>query len=71
MGGPTTEDEMDQLGNYAGPAKQVATLAHEQVASLGLEPVPTMILVAVAVLFGMVALIVRGGTRRPRGAHRA
>ena len=64
---------MDQLGNHAGPAKQVATLAHEHVAGLGLglEPIPTMILVTVLVLFGMVALIVRGGNRRPRGAHRA
>lgn len=62
---------MDQLGNYAGPAKQVATLAHEHVAGLGLEPVPTVVLVAVLVLFGMVALIVRGGNHRPRGAHRA
>ena len=62
---------MDQLGNDAGPAKQVATLAHEHVVGLGLEPVPTLILVAVLVLFGMVALVVRGGTRRPRGAHRA
>jgi hypothetical protein len=61
---------MDQQ-NYAGPAKQLATLAHEHVGSLGLEPVPTMILLAVIVLFGMVALIVRGGNRRPRGAHRA
>ena len=72
VGPATTEkDKMDQLGNYAGPAKQVATLAHEHVAVLGLEPVPTMILFVTVALFGMVALIVRGGTRRPRGAHRA
>ncbi|MDP9027531.1 MAG: hypothetical protein M3N46_08225 [Actinomycetota bacterium] len=62
---------MDQLGNYAGQAKQVATLAHEHAVGLGLEPVPTMILVTGVVLFGLVALIVRGGNRRPRGAHRA
>ncbi len=64
-------DEMDQLGNYAGPAKQVATLAHDHVVSLGLEPVPTMILVAALVFFGLVGMVVRGGDRRPRGAHRA
>lgn len=62
---------MDQLGNYAGPAKQVATLAHEHVTGLGLEPVPTLIIVVAVVFFGLVGLIVRGGNRGPRGAHRA
>ena len=62
---------MDQLGSIAGPAEQAVTLAHEHATGLGLEPVPTMILVAVIVLFGLVALVVRGGSRRPRGAHRA
>jgi hypothetical protein len=62
---------MDQLGNHTGTAEQAATLAHEHVVGLGLEPVPTMIIVAVMVLFGLVALIVRGGSRQPRGAHRA
>lgn len=62
---------MDQLGSYAGPAKQVVSLAHEHVTALGLEPVPTLVLVAAMVFVAFVALIVRGGTRRPRGAHRA
>jgi len=62
---------MHQLGNSAGPAEQVATQAQAHVAGLGLEPVPTLIIVAVLVLFGMVALVVRGGNRPPRGAHRA
>lgn len=64
-------DEMDQLGNDAGTAGQNASLAHEHAVALGLEPVPTMILVAALVLVGLVAVVVRGGTRRPRGAHRA
>jgi len=64
-------DEMDQLGYYAGPAKQVATLAHQHAVAFGFEPVPTMILVVAIGLFGLIGLVVRGGDRRPRGAHRA
>jgi hypothetical protein len=63
--------EMDQLGNYAGPAKQVASLAHENVTGLGLEPVPTFVLLSIVVLVGLVALVVRGGNNPSRGAHRA
>jgi len=64
-------DEMDQLGYYAGPAKQVAALAHQHAVAFGFEPVPTMILVVAIGLFGLIGLVVRGGDRRPRGAHRA
>lgn len=62
---------MDQLGNIAGAAKQVAHLAHEQAAATGFAPVPTLVLFGVIALFGVVALVVGGTGRRPRGAHRA
>jgi len=64
-------EDMDQLGNYARAAKQVAHLAHEQVATTGFAPVPTLILVSVLALFALVGLVVGGAGRRPRGAHRA
>jgi hypothetical protein len=63
--------KMDQLGNFAGAAKQVAQVAHEHAAALGLAPVPTMIVVSLAALFALVGLVVGGTGRRAPGAHRA
>lgn len=63
---------MNQLGDFGGTAKQVAHLVHENVTGLiGMEPVPTMIIVGLVALFAMVGLVVGGAGRRPRGAHRA
>jgi len=62
---------MDQLGNFAGAAKQVAQAAHEQAVAHGLAPVPTMIVVGLAAMFALVGLVVGGADRRRRGAHRA
>jgi len=62
---------MDQLGNVFGAAKQVAQVVHEQATTVGLEPIPTAIVVALAALFGMVGLVVGGAGRGRRGAHRA
>jgi hypothetical protein len=63
--------EMDQLGNFAGAAKQIAQLAHEHAIGLGLEPVPTVIIVGLVAIFALVGLVVGGTGRRPRGVHRA
>jgi len=62
---------MDQLGNFAGAAKQVAQAAHEQAVAHGLAPVPTVIIVGLAALFALVGLVVGGAGERRRGAHRA
>ena len=71
-GGLRGVEKMDQLGNFGGAAKQVAHLVHENVTGIaGMELVPTMIVVSLAALFGLVGLVVGGAGRRPRGAHRA
>lgn len=62
---------MDQLGNVLGAVKPVADGVHAQVTILGLEPVPTAIVVVMAALFGLVGLVVGGSDRGRRGAHRA
>jgi len=62
---------MDQLGNMIGAAKQVAQVVHDQATTVGLEPVPTAIVVALAAMFAMVGLVVSGTGRRRRGNHRA
>ena len=62
---------MNQLGQITGAAKQVGTVAHEHVTGLALSPIPTLIVLAIVVMFGLVGLIVRGGQRPARGAHRA
>jgi len=62
---------MDQLGNMIGAAKQVAQVAHDQATTVGLEPVPTAIVVGLAAMFAMVGLVVSGTGGRRRGNHRA
>ena len=62
---------MDKLENLGGAAKQVAQLAHEHATGLGLEPVPTAIVMSLIALFALVGLVVGGAGRHPRGAHRA
>ena len=64
---------MDQLGNFAGVAKQVAQAAHDQAMAHGLAPVPTMIILGLAALFALVGLVVggHGRGRAPRHSHRA
>lgn len=62
---------MDQLGYFVGAAKEVAQVAHEQVAASGPVSVPTIIVVSLAAVFGLVGLVVGGAGRRGRGAHRA
>ena len=63
--------KMDQLGNFAGAAKQIAQIAHEHATGLGLAPVPTVIVVSLAAVFALVGLVVGGADRRRTGAHRA
>lgn len=63
---------MDQLGSIAGAAKQVAHLAHESaIGTVGMEPVPTAIVMGLVALVALVGLVVGGTGRHPRGAHRA
>ena len=62
---------MEQLGAFAATAKQIAHLAHDQAGALGLQPIPTVIVVGLVALFALVGLVVGGAGRRPRGAHRA
>jgi len=62
---------MDQLGSFVGAAKQVAHVVHEQATTIGLEPIPTAIVVGLAGLFAMVGLVVGGAGGRRRGNHRA
>lgn len=63
--------KMDKLGHITSAARHVGTLTHEHVTGLSLSPIPTVIIVSVAVLAGLIALIVRGGQRPRRSAHRA
>lgn len=62
---------MEQLANFAGAAKQVTHLVHDNATAGGLEPIPTAIIVGLVALFALVSLVVGGADRRPRGAHRA
>jgi hypothetical protein len=64
---------MDQLENFAGAAKQVVQIAHEQTVAHGLAPVPTMIIVGLAAVFALVGMVVggHGRGRLPRHSHRA
>ncbi|HEU0205464.1 MAG TPA: hypothetical protein VFQ74_02070 [Pseudolysinimonas sp.] len=64
---------MDQLGNFAGTARQVAQAAHEQATAHGLEPVPTVIILGLAAVFALVCMVVggRGRGRVPRHSLRA
>ena len=64
---------MNQLENLGAAAKQIVRVVHESSTSVGLAPVPTMIILGLAAVFVLVGLVVggRGRARRPRHAHSA
>ena len=63
---------MNEVGNFAGTAKQLVHAVHDTAVGFGLAPVPTMIILGLAAMFALIGMVVGGHARgrAPRHSHR-